>query len=754
MFKPRPAQKKVLAYRKGKMGVSAVPGSGKTQTLSALAANLIASGELLDDQEVLIVTLVNSAVNNFSQRIANLITAKNLLPHLGYRVRTLHGLAHDIVRERPALVGLSDDFQIIDDRAAAQILEAAVQAWLRNNPRPLDDYLKPELDENYRDMLRHKKFPELLNGLAGNFIRCAKSNQLTPEALNQKLERLPVPLPLAQIGASIYADYERALLYRGAVDFDDLIRLALQALQQDVKFVERLRRQWPFILEDEAQDSSRLQEEILKLLTGPDGNWVRVGDPNQAIYSTFTTASPKFLKEFLLRSDVKPVQLPNSGRSTLSIIALANHLVEWTHAAHPALEARSALEIKPLIKPTGRRDPQPNPPDDPSQIYLSARKLSPEEELKVVADNLEHWLPNHPDGTVAVLVPRNTRGYELSEVLKERKIAYVEMLMSSNATRVAADALATLLAYLADPGSPRKLAEVYLVWQHVTQEAREAKVEASVRRRTEKVAALVSHCGQVEDYLWPQPDLDWLASLGLGDTQASLLDELDKFRSLAQRWQGTALLPVDQAVLTLAQDLFVSPADLAVAHKLAGVLRQAGEAHPDWRLPQMSEEIAVIARNQRRFLGFSDDDTGFDPDKYKGKVVISTIHKAKGLEWDRVYLLSANNYDFPSGMEYDSYISEKSYFRDGLNLEAEALDQLNAVLSTDEYVWYQEGKATRQARLDYTAERLRLLYVGITRARKELVITWNTGRDGRQQPALPLVELQSFWEKHRAAITP
>jgi DNA helicase-2/ATP-dependent DNA helicase PcrA len=753
LFKPRPAQKKVLAYRGGKMGVSAVPGSGKTQTLSALAAGLIASGVLSDDQEVLIVTLVNSAVDNFSQRIAGFISEKGLLPHLGYRVRTLHGLAHDIVRERPALVGLSDDFQIVDERAAAQILEAAVQAWLRNNPHPLDDYLKPELDENYRDWLRHKKFPELLNGLAGNFIRYAKSNQLTPEALYQKLERLPVPLPLAQIGAAIYADYERALLYRGAVDFDDLIRLALQALHQDEKFVERLRRQWPFILEDEAQDSSRLQEEILKLLSGQDGNWVRVGDPNQAIYETFTTASPRFLREFLKRDDVTPRQLPNSGRSTPSIMALANHLVEWTRTVHPVPDVRTALD-KPLIKPTSHRDPQPNPPDDPTQIYLQTKKFTPEEELKAVADSLERWLPTHPEDTIAVLVPRNTRGYELSEVLKDRKIAYVEMLRSSNATRVAADALATLLAYLADPGSPRKLAEVYQVWQRVTQEARETEVQPAARPRSDKVAALVSHCGQVEDFLWPQPDRDWLESLGLGENQASLYDELVRFRNLAQRWQGTALLPVDQAVLTLAQDLFTSPTDLAVAHKLAVVLRQAGEAHQDWRLPQMSEEIAVIARNQRRFLGFSEDDTGFDPDKYRGKVVISTIHKAKGLEWDRVYLLSANNYDFPSGMEYDSYISEKPYFRDGLNLEAEALAQLETAISTDEYQWYQEGQATLQARQDYTAERLRLLYVGITRAKKELVITWNTGRDGRQQPAVPLVELQSFWEEHRAASTP
>ena len=62
MFNPRPNQKEILSYTHGFMGVSAVPGSGKTHTLSRLAANLISANVLDDKQEILIVTLVNSAV--------------------------------------------------------------------------------------------------------------------------------------------------------------------------------------------------------------------------------------------------------------------------------------------------------------------------------------------------------------------------------------------------------------------------------------------------------------------------------------------------------------------------------------------------------------------------------------------------------------------------------------------------------------------------------------------------------------------
>jgi DNA helicase II / ATP-dependent DNA helicase PcrA len=751
MFKPRPKQKMVLAYRNGKMGVSAVPGSGKTHTLSCLAADLIAGGSIEDDQEVLIVTLVNSAVDNFSQRIGGFIEEKGLLPHLGYRVRTLHGLAHDIVRERPTLAGLANDFQIIDERAANQILEEAVQSWLRNNPAFLDSYFKPELDENYRLWLQHKRLPEIINRLANSFISYAKNLQLTPEKLGQRLEGLPVPLPLAQMGWAIYSDYERALLYRGAVDFDDLVRLALQTLQQDEKLVERLHHQWPFILEDEAQDSNLLQEEIIQLISGPDGNWVRVGDPNQAIFETFTTAKPKYFRAFLERKDVSACDLPNSGRSTRSIISLANHLIEWSRTSHPVLDKEYTLD-KPLIKPTPRRDPQPNPEDSLTYIRLVRKKYSPENELLEVAKSLNNWLPDHPDSTVAVLVPRNTRGFELGEVLKQQKIEFVEMLKSSNATRLAAGSLAHLLAYLADPGSPRKLADVYRTWRRAGREESAIDSQDSYQPHTDKMANLIGKCHQVETFLWPRPDNDWLESIKPVDGEdPEQQEELIRFREIVRRWQGTALLPIDQIVLILAQDLFTTPADLAVAHKLAIMLRQASETHLDWRLPQLSEEIAVIARNQRRFLGFSQDDTSFDPEKHKGKVVISTIHKAKGLEWDRIYMMSVNNYDFPSGMEFDSYISEKEYFRNHLNLEAEALAQVDAAISNDEYTWYEEGKPTAQARLDYTAERLRLLYVGITRAKKELILTWNTGRDGSQQPAIPFVELQTFWENNHGS---
>ena len=740
-FSPRPAQKRILRYRRGKMGVSAVPGSGKTWTLSYLAAQIIKTQPLNDDQEVLIVTLVNSAVDNFANRINGFIEAMGLLPRLGYRVRTLHGLARDIVAERPDLVGLSDSFQIIDEQETTRILTDVVNAWVRAHPAAFDDFFPPEMDEDRRDFARREQLPRLVQDLALAFIKRAKDEQLTPETLTRQLRELP-PLPLAEMGTGIYRDYQRALAYRGGVDFDDLIRLAVDALDRDPAFLERLQTRWPYILEDEAQDSSRLQEIILRKLTAvsdSSGNWVRVGDPNQAIFETFTTASPHYLRNFLTERGVKSEQLPDSGRSTRSIMDLANRLIEWTMTGHPVSDLRGAL-APPYIQPTPAGDPQPNPPDEQTIIHLARNKFAPDAEIKAIADSLERWLPDNPDKTVAVLVPRNTRGFALAEELRRRKIEYTEMLRSTNATRLTAGALGNILYYLSDPKSARKLATVFRVWRRADRDDEKA------RARMEQAGGLIKKCPHVETYLWPALGEDWLDTFEWEEESQQLYDLLSEFRVLARRWQDATILPIDQLILTLAQDLFHDPAELALAHKLALVLKRATLANTDWRLPQLTDELATVAKNERRFIGFSSDDTGFDPEAYKGKPVITTMHKAKGLEWDRVYMMSVNNYDFPSAQPYDRYISEKWFIRDRLDLQAETLEQLDLLTHLDPVDWYQEGRATEQSRLDYAAERLRLLYVGITRAKKELVVTWNTGRTGEASPSISLTALVAYRE--------
>lgn len=744
MFNPRPKQAEVLQFQKGKMGVAAVPGSGKTQTLSYLAAQLIAKSSIEDDQEVLIVTLVNSAVNNFSLRVKKFVEEFGLLPGLGYRVRTLHGLAHDIVRERPDLVGLSEKFQIIDDREANRILDDSVNNWMRANPEFINSYSNPEVDLS-RNSKVQKGWHDQIVQVATSFIGQAKDLQAMPGDIYRLMKDLDTPHPLLQMGYEIYASYQQGLHYRTAVDFNDLIRLALEAVETDPAYLKYLQHRWPYILEDEAQDSSSLQEKILRKLSGEQGNWVRVGDPNQAIFETFTTADPRFLLNFLKEKNVAARELPNSGRSTESIIGLANQLIYWTREQHPNPALKNALS-EPYILPTPPGDPQKNPADQPLGITLYNKKLQPDKELELIARSLQQWLPKNPDQTAAVLVPRNERGAKLVDILKQHNVEYVELLRSSLSTRETASLLCSVLRCLADPGNPSRLAALY------KQKTNPEKETEDVKLLQQNVEKLLLTCSHLEDYLWPKLDRDWIKELEQKEVPGPILNELHSFRSLIQRWQKASLLPIDQLVLSIAQDLFTMPADLALSQKLALMLEQTARSHPDWQFPEFVNELENIASNQQKFIGFSEEDIGFDPDQHKGKVVVATMHKAKGLEWDRVYLTSVNNYDYPSAEQYDQYIGEKWFIRDKLNLQAETLAQLTALLRHEDVPGErEEGQATRLDRIKYAEERLRLLYVGITRAKRELTLTYNIGRRGDCQPALAFVALNSFWEEKHAA---
>ena len=738
----RPGQQSILRYKSGRMGVSAVPGSGKTWTLSCLAANLIKQGAINPDQEILVVTLVNAAVDNFSARISSQLQTADLLPGLGYRVRTLHGLANDIVHEKPDLAGLSTGFQIIDELETTRIKRNVATGWLKSHPDFLEPYLDYEISQQKKVYEGSYNLPGMIESIATAFIRLAKDRELTPDGLTKALADSPIPLPLVEMGAEIYREYQDALNYRASVDFDDLIRLALRCLRSDPALVRSLHSRWPYILEDEAQDSSLLQQEILSLLAGENGNWVRVGDPNQAIYETFTTASPQYLLDFINRTDVEARSLPESGRSTLSIIKLANQMITWTRESHPNPEARQALNL-PLIQPTPKDDPQPNPVDCPECIRLVDRQFSTDQEVRYVVDLVEAFLAENPDKTIAILSPRNLRGFKYVKELERRRIPFVDSLLrSTSSTRLSASAIYHILSYLSDPRSNTKLSTAYKVWRRTERENDEHWPFC------QQIANLIKNCSQVEDYIWPRPTDVWLDEIETEvDNPGDVVNELIQFREVVRRWHGTIFLPIDQLILTIAQDLFLKPAELALAHKLSVLLRQFSDSHPDWRLPEFTEEIKQIADNQRRFLGFSDEDSAFDPDLYPGQVVVATMHKAKGLEWDAVFLTAVNNYNFPSGEDYDQFQSEKWFARDHLNLEAETLAQLMTLLDNHPMDWYREGQATLEARQDFIRERLRLLFVGITRARRWLTITTNTGRSANGNvPARALLELINLQE--------
>jgi DNA helicase-2/ATP-dependent DNA helicase PcrA len=734
MFQPRSSQKEVLAYESGLMAVSAVPGSGKTVTLAGLAAKLLANG-IPEDGTVLVVTYMNAAVDNLSHRI------RQQLDEIGvaygrYDIRTLHSLAREIVLEQPGLAGVVPGFPVLDERTSLGLLERATETWLDRHPQVWDVLLEQDNSAHTRQRWRQR-----ISEMVRSVVKEAKNHRWrAPEILSRLAEAGFSAFDPLWIAAEIYHTYQSYVETTGGLDFDDLVWQAVDLLEAHPDLLSRLRRRWPFVLEDEAQDSVPLQEDLLSLLAGPQGNWVRVGDPNQAITSTFTAAHPRYFRTFMERGDVYRVTMSETGRCAPKIMALANHLVDWICREHPLPEIRERAFLLQSMEAVSSDDPQPNPPDQESDIAINSRGYAHREqkELPRLADLLKRYRRRFPQHTLGVLVPTNEVGYRMGQLLTDLGVPYDELLESSSQTRGVAGILAALLSFAADPLSREALSKsLELLVDLGERLTAEVGLNLAEEQERGRLSRLLYSRITPDLLLFPEEGEDPLDALPAGRATNEDLEILAPLFELLRTALRAAPLPVDQLVLVLATELFSRPADLATAQQIASYLRHLTQVDPALRLPELAEEMGRISQG-RRFVGLTDDDWGFEPQP--GRITVATQHRAKGLEWDLVCLVGVDRYWIPFDL---SQTFQGTILEWGGNPTALVQAQLCALMQDPERQ-VDIAEATREANLETIAERLRLLYVGITRARRHLQIGWSQvveiyGRD-RPQEATPVLK--------------
>ena len=103
-----------MNYENGTMAVPAVPGAGKTFIVTNLVTKLLAENKN-EKGKILILTYMNSAANNFKGRIKKILEEKGIDSTNGFEVMTIHSLAAKIIKEKPEVMMLSEDFNIADD---------------------------------------------------------------------------------------------------------------------------------------------------------------------------------------------------------------------------------------------------------------------------------------------------------------------------------------------------------------------------------------------------------------------------------------------------------------------------------------------------------------------------------------------------------------------------------------------------------------------------------------------------------------
>ncbi len=295
MSQLNPRQQEAMLYVSGPLLVLAGAGSGKTSVITRKIAYLIEECNM-PAERITAVTFTNKAAREMKARVSKLLPSEKTR---GLTVSTFHQFGLQFLRYELIHTPLKGNFSIMDS----------------------DDSKRLLMELMMRDNLSGAESRELV-GKAIKMISDWKNDLIEPD---QAMETLDDPEDM--IFATLYALYERNLRAYNAVDFDDLIVLPTKILRENTELRDKWQNRIRYLLVDEYQDTNTAQYEMIKYLVGPQGRFTVVGDDDQSIYA-WRGAKPENMA--LLKEDfpkLKIVMLEQNYRSTSRILTSANAVI-------------------------------------------------------------------------------------------------------------------------------------------------------------------------------------------------------------------------------------------------------------------------------------------------------------------------------------------------------------------------------------------------------------------------------------------
>ncbi|WP_341732004.1 ATP-dependent helicase [Microcoleus sp. EPA2] len=748
----RDAQKDMANWQGGPLAVSAVPGAGKSTGMAAASAIAIARHQLHSRRQLVVVTFTRSAAANIKLKIRDRLKELSL-PQGGFVVNTLHGLALNIARRHPDLSGLNlENSTLVNTTQSHRLIRACVESWIAENPRRYQSLLEgQQFDGEETERMRRQSVlrTEILPQLATTVIHEAKSSGLFPEdLLEMGAMSAGDSYEILAVAGGLYQKYQAVLKSRDFIDYDEMILAALRVLENPrARAIEQ--KQVFAVFEDEAQDSTPLQTQLLKILAqDPEHpelpeNLIRVGDPNQAINSTFTPADPIYFNDFCdeCEGQNKLAKMYVAGRSSQVIIDAANFILKWVNESELAgteppfreqdIQAVGSddQQINANPEPIGRGLELHTPRDIYQSIELIGKRviqlveefLPADFEWKVTENKLEELgevreekaqptLPLENLKSMAVLVRENKQGklikevlenphkYGLSVDLKKYGIKIEDVGERDRHSQVPWEIL-TLLQFLDRPHSPDYL---------------KAALKILSDRQLIPKQDYNALATSPEQFLYPGP-LD-----------PKQLDPVLKCRYFCcGLLQARLELPPNHIISFLALALQYDQTELATAEKLAErvAIQTIGNN-------SMSNILSVLSEivSSERFEPVEAEEKIEERYTSKGQLTIITMHKAKGLDWDCVFIPFLHDQIIPGSLR----VLPQAKFLGDFTLAEVARAQIRASLHKKE-AFPTLSQAWEQAGYLKTAEEFRLLYVAMTRAKsllwmaaeKKGPFTWN-----------------------------
>lgn len=571
MARLNPQQYEAVHHTEGPLLVLAGAGSGKTQVITSRIVHLL-KNKHIPAEEILAVTFTNKAAKEMQQRV----TAAAGKAAQGMVISTFHSLGVRILRRDIRRLGFKPTFSIYTESDQSGVLRQAMR----------DINLDPK--QYNPDSIRWR-------------ISLAKNGLIGPESYPQNNKDL-----LDAATAAVYPRYQRLLKAFNAIDFDDIIMLAVQMLETLPEVRDYWQQRFRYLMVDEYQDTNACQFRLIALLAERHGNLCVVGDDDQSIYGWRGAEVQNILSFEQQRSGCRVIKLEQNYRSTGTILSAANAVIRNNRTRSD----------KALWTDSGEGEP-----------ITTIVAEDEENEARQVVEQLQlaQYQQRRPWRDFAILYRSNAQSRTFEEALRMEGIPYILVGGQKFFER---KEVKDTLAYLAVLANPRD--EAALV--RIINFPRRGIGDTTMLRLNQWS---LEHNTTLFDALSRAAEIEGLAE----GARKSVGAFCSLLRQELANWQPTQLAAQANALfkrLGINEELHRTLGDHNQARKrienieqLVNALAAFEERNPSAGLTDFLERIALTEDNRR--------ETG--DDQPQDAVTLMSLHASKGLEFPHVYLV-------------------------------------------------------------------------------------------------------------------
>lgn len=651
-------QKKAVTHGEGPLLVVAGAGTGKTMVITRRIAWLVAEKKA-KPEEILALTFTEKAAAEMTSRVDDI----SEYVYGGLQISTFHSFGSDIISDFSFELGLPSDYKILTD--VEQVL------FIR-------DHI---FDFEFAHFQSLSDPTSLIGELVKLFSRL-KDENIDPQDYQKKLilelkgAKFPEEKEEAEKNlelAKAFVTYNRLLRENGYIDYGDQINLVIDLLKKP-SVAKKIREKYKYVLVDEFQDTNYAQNVLLTELFGRVGNITVVGDDDQSIYRFRGSSISNILNFKEDYKNVEIVVLTKNFRSTQSILDGAYKLIQNNNPER--LEFKYKIDKKLTSVLGAGSEPKLNLFETESQ------------EAEFIAETIKDMIKNGtPASEIAVLFRANSHAGEIIRTLRKHGIPFVFSGATGLYERLEVKILVSLVNILTDPEDDLALYHLALSDVYDFNPNELASISTWAKNHNRSLSEVFSGLDPLSAQL----------SLGQKTVQKAekIIADLSALRNEAKESTAGEIINLFLRESGYYGKLTRKAKEGSVeAHnKISNIaaffdkIIHFQRNYKDHSLKKFAEYLSLV-------LEAGDDPKPFEVSEGLDAVNILSVHKAKGLEFETVFLASLSDSHFPGRGRSDKFSVPKEFLHDKLP----------------------ESQAN-------IAEERRLFYVAMTRAKKALYLS-------------------------------